>query len=81
MTEPNGFEKYQKLILFELERLADENKEMDAKIASLESRVSILRERIAGIGKELRFKSGVWGAVGAAIPTAIAIIWLLVDRQ
>ena len=76
----NGFEQYQKLILHELERLATANDETRERIGVLASEIATLAERINGLGNELNFKSGIWGAVGAAIPVMVGALWLALTR-
>lgn len=63
---PNGWSRYEALVL--------------DKLASIEDRLDRLERSAVEAAVEragLRVKVGVWGAVGASIPAAIAIIWTL----
>jgi len=37
-------------------------------------------KQIASMSMELRIKAGLWGALGATIPSTVAIILMLLDR-
>ena len=68
--EGNGWDKYQLLVLNELERL---NNQVDAIAGKLDDTRLEFTRQIA----TLQVKAGVWGMIGASIPTAIAIIFML----
>lgn len=69
MTEPNGWSQYEKLVLDKLDRLT-------RLVDSLEVRMSRAEAERAA----LMVKSGAWGLIGSAIPTTVAIVWLLTQR-
>lgn len=65
-----SWREYRKLILKQLEDLTDAVKETQEEVSSMRSEISMLK-----------VKSGVWGALGAAVPILIAmVIWLLTKK-
>ena len=62
----NGWMEYQKLVLHELKQLNDSMTQNSKDHVTM-------REDIA----KLKVKSGVWGLIGGAIPSSIAIIYML----
>ena len=62
MTEMNGWNQYQKLVM-------DKLTEHDEKFTSIEEKLVKLQVDIA----TLKVKAGVWGGVAGLIPVVIAI--------
>lgn len=84
--EMEGWGEYRKLILAELERLSrcvgDVDRKLDAfradDIGRVRNEMAELKLQIATLKTTLDIKSSVWGAVGGAIPAAIAaIVWYM----
>jgi hypothetical protein len=65
-TQNNGWQEWSKHVLLELERLNSCYEKLDGKI-------NTMREDIA----TLKVKAGLWGAIGAAIPTVSAVMFIL----
>lgn len=65
--------------------IADARLEFTEKIAKARADAvaesSTIRNETAKDLAALNVKSGVWGLMGAAIPTAIAVIWVLVGKH
>lgn len=71
ITSLNGeFMEYKRLIVFELQRLSDAIKELDKK--QRDNRDDII---------EIKVKAGIWGFIGASIPTIIAIALLVIKAK
>jgi len=71
----------QKLVKVEIEHVISSQKGLRGHMTKFEEKVN---QRLIKIEKTLvglKFKSGIWGAIGAAIPVAVTIIWLLVTGQ
>ncbi len=67
MNEPNDWNKWSQYVLKELERLNTCYKGLDEKA----NRINIEIAR-------LKVKSGMWGAIGGAIPILVGLaIWLV----
>ena len=62
MTETNGWNQYQKLVM-------DKLTEHDEKFTSIEDKLVKLQVDLA----TLKVKAGVWGGVAGLIPVVIAI--------
>ena len=62
MTELNGWDQYQKLVI---DKLSDH----DEKFTSIEDKLIKLQVEIA----TLKVKAGVWGGIAGLIPVVIAI--------
>lgn len=84
--EVEGWGEYRKLILAELERLSRSIGDVDRKldgfrsdeIGKLKLEIAALQLGLATLRTTVDIKSGVWGAIGGAIPAAIAAIaWFL----
>lgn len=74
--EENGWGKYSKLVLYELQRL-NQCREKDLKeFAEFKDCVKKSFEGIKIDLAVLKVKAGIWGFVGAAIPIAI---WILIE--
>ena len=58
------------LILRELDKMQQQNRDMDTKIEDLRDQITTLREDTAG----LKVRAGIWGVVSGAIPVLLAII-------
>jgi len=59
----NGWNEYAKLVLADIKRLGERQQAMEEKINRILVQVAMLK-----------VKSGVWGAVGAAIPVGAGIL-------
>ena len=67
----NGeFNEYKRLIVYELKRLSDAIKELDRKERKNRDDIIIIK-----------VKAGIWGLIGASIPTIIAIALLLIKSE
>lgn len=69
--------EYRRLILQELQRLHDGISEVKNQISSLHS------SEIASIKAEiavLQIKSGVWGFIAGAVPSAVAIAYIFLSK-
>jgi hypothetical protein len=84
--EVEGWGEYRKLILKELERLStaigDVDRKLDAfskdEITKLRAEISAIQLAVATLKTTVDLKSGVWGAIGGAIPALIAaLIWYM----
>ena len=62
MTELNGWDQYQKLVI---DKLSDH----DEKFTSIEDKLIKLQVEIA----TLKVKAGIWGCIAGLIPVVIAI--------
>lgn len=62
MTELNGWDQYQKLVI-------DKLNDHDEKFTSIEEKLIKLQVEIA----TLKVKAGVWGGIAGLIPVVIAI--------
>ena len=63
MTETNGWDQYQKLVI---DKLGDH----DEKFTSIESKLMKIQVDLA----TLKVKAGVWGGLAGMIPVVIAIV-------
>jgi hypothetical protein len=63
MTETNGWDQYQKLVI-------DKLGEHDEKFTSIESKLMKIQVDLA----TLKVKAGVWGGLAGMIPVVIAIV-------
>lgn len=84
--EIEGWGEYRKLILAELERLSRSIGDVDRKldgfrsdeIGKLKLEITSLQLGLATLRTTVDIKSGVWGAIGGAVPAAIAAVaWFL----
>lgn len=74
---PDNWNEWSKYVLKELERLSDAYEEMSKELSSV--RVDEAKA-LGGIRTEiatLKLRAGLWGAVGAAIPTIATVLLLL----
>jgi len=69
MTDSNGWNEYQKLVLHELHEL---NLKFDKNSQDIQN----IREQVA----KLKVKSGVWGAIGGMIPIIIALVLIFLSK-
>jgi hypothetical protein len=69
VSEPNGWQEWSKYVLRELERLSAEQTSMRRELEAI--RVDLAT---------LKTKAGVWGAASGAVPAAIALLWMLLNR-
>ena len=63
MTETNGWNQYQKLVI-------DKLGEHDEKFTSIESKLMKIQVDLA----TLKVKAGIWGGIAGMIPVVIAIV-------
>ena len=63
MTETNGWDQYQKLVI-------DKLGEHDDKFTSIESKLMKIQVDLA----TLKVKAGIWGGIAGMIPVVIAIV-------
>ena len=63
MTETNGWDQYQKLVI-------DKLGEHDEKFTSIESKLMKIQVDLA----TLKVKAGIWGGIAGMIPVVIAIV-------
>jgi len=69
--------EYRRLILQELQRLHDGIGEVKSQISALHSsEIASIKAQIA----VLQFKSGVWGFLAGAVPSAVAVIYMLMRK-
>ena len=73
MSEGNGWNEWQRHVLAELKRLSRNFEGLSKEFSDLE--VETARDLAA-----LKVKAGLWGALGAAIPSAIAIIYMIMSN-
>lgn len=77
----NGWREWSKHVLKELERLNDcyiaVDNSLDNKIEKVNKSINGLRVDIA----RLKVKSGIWGAIGAAIPILITLAIMAIRSQ
>jgi hypothetical protein len=75
------WEEYRKLILAELQRLHGGVEEVKATLGEMRSsEISRLNARIAVMESEVKIRGGIWGLIGAAVPTTVAVMWILVNK-
>lgn len=69
--------EYRALVLEEMKRLNSGIESVNRKIDDLRSAdIAEVKAQIA----VLQFKSGLWGALAGAIPSAMAVIYVLVNK-
>jgi len=69
--------EYRTLILAELKRLHEGIEEVKDKIDVLNAaEITAIKAQIA----VLQFKSGVWGFLAGAVPSAVAVIYMLMSK-
>lgn len=68
-TDTNGWDRYQKLVLAKLE-------DHDKLLGNISSELTNIKVELG----QLRVKAGVWGAIGAAIPTIAAVLFILLSK-
>jgi len=87
--EYDGSSEWEKHILLELKRLAEGQKEIlqsqiEIKVALPQKADVIELERhktdIAAQLSALKVKAGIWGALGASIPTAVWVLYEIMNR-
>jgi len=72
-NESNGWNEWSRHVLAELTRLNDGVQDLEKKLNKME--VENTREITA-----LKIKAGLWGAIGASIPAAIAIAYTVLSN-
>lgn len=72
-NESNGWNEWSRHVLAELKRFNLMINELDSKLNKME--VENTKEITA-----LKVKAGLWGAIGASIPAAIAIIYTMMSK-
>ena len=70
----DGWERFHKLVEDGLE-------ELKTSVKKLESDVNEMKIQFAVLETKFKFKSGVWGAIGSAIPILIALAFLLLRNE
>lgn len=69
--------EYRRLILQELQRLHDGINEVKSQITALHaSEIASIKAEIA----VLQIKSGVWGFIAGAVPSAVAIFYIFLSK-
>lgn len=69
--------EYRRLILQELQRLHDGISEVKNQISALHaSEIASIKAEIA----VLKVKSGVWGFIAGAVPSAVAIAYIFLSK-
>jgi hypothetical protein len=75
--ELEGWTEYRRLVLGQLEKLESSISRLDGKLESFRnSEIAELKVEVA----MLKVKAGFWGAIGAAIPTIGAILWMTLKQ-
>jgi hypothetical protein len=73
--------EYRTLILAELQRLHGGVEEVKVTLNEMRSsEIARLNARIAVMESEVKIRGGIWGLIGAAVPTTVAVIWILVNK-
>ncbi len=71
--ELEGWTEYRRLVLGQLEKLEGSISRLDGKLESFRnSEIAELKVEVA----MLKVKAGLWGAIGATIPTIGALLWM-----
>lgn len=71
MPPENGWNEWSKFVLKELERLNHCYENLNKTAGRIQTEIAMLK-----------VKSGIWGAIGGAIPVMIGlVIWLLREGQ
>ena len=91
--DTNGWPDWSKYVLNELIRLNDNQvavlnkitqvEILTAEVRRLSTEASVLREQIVILKTQiaqLQIKAGLWGAIGAAIPTLAGVLYILLNR-
>lgn len=68
--QQDDWAEYRNLVLKELKRLEDVALQIQQDVGSIKTELAVTRN-------ELKLKAGLWGALAAAIPSAIAVIFIL----
>ena len=76
MAGTNGWNEWSKHVLLELERLNICYNEIHKDVADIMIEIASLKTEDK---LKQRFNSGIWGLVGAMIPTIIMIIFLIAN--
>jgi hypothetical protein len=80
MTIPHA--EYLETTLARLETKVDGiNSRLDmqnGRVLKLEDRANCNDVLVGKLSTELKIKAGIWGAIGAGIPTAVGVIWMMV---
>jgi hypothetical protein len=58
--------------------LREDVKEINVEVRKHSVEIAALLVQVTQLSTELKIKAGLWGALGAAIPSAIAVIFILV---
>ena len=70
---PNGWEEWGKYVLKALEAGDNSRAQLTKEIKELRLSLAAMQADLAVIRTELKIKAGVWGALGAAIPTIVIL--------
>jgi len=76
----NGWAEWSKHVLLELQRLAKAQEDTKDDFAKAQE---ALKEEITKIKINiamLQIKSGIWGAIGGAIPVSILVAWMFIKK-
>lgn len=73
--------EYRRLILQELQRLHEGIGEVNGRLSNL-NKAEIAEIRANGVRNSeeiavLKFKSGLWGFAAGALPSSLAVLWIL----
>lgn len=73
--------QFKETVLAEFKDNREDHKEIFDKIDSLKDTMSEMSVTTAAEISALKVKAGAWGAIGGIIPSAIAIIYVLVKGE
>lgn len=68
LTGGNGWQEYQRLVLYELKAHTDTLAEFGAELTTIKVEIGMLK-----------VKAGLWGLLGGLIPVAIAVVSKMVE--
>lgn len=74
MSDGNGWDEYRKLVMTEIQRLADEIRQERADARESQRRFV---SQLTGVERELavlKVKCGIWGLMGGLIPAVSALV-------
>jgi len=75
--KPNGWNEWAKHVLLTLQEQTEDIHSLEREVSNL--RVELVRSEgsLKAEISALKVKSGIWGAVGAAIPTVAAVLFIV----
>jgi hypothetical protein len=68
LTQGNGWQEYQRLVLYELKAHTDTLGEFGKELTAVKVEIGMLK-----------VKAGIWGLLGGLIPVAVAVVSKLVQ--